>query len=367
MNTLFRQPLLFLFLLATLCSCAQKKSNLDNFTVQGRHEELPDGQLMLIGSASSVAFDFTGNTCAVLLQSVDSWEHNNYVALELDGEYLGRITVEKGPIKSYPITVKKQQTTHRLVIYKATEAANGGILFNGAAASVVALSQKKKSTKIEFIGNSITCGMGNDTKEIPCDTGQWFDQHNAYWAYGPIIARKLNADFLLSSVSGIGMYRNWNDENRDEAIMPDVYENLYLNKDNTKPYDFSFKPDIISIALGTNDFSDGDGKKERLPFNAEKFISNYTAFIKMLYKHHPKAQIVIINSPMVNGDKALVYTDCLNKIKDNFKTDLTHQPIQIFQFKEVTPHGCGYHPDIDDHKLMAEQYAPFLKKIIDEK
>jgi hypothetical protein len=26
------------------------------------------------------------------------------------------------------------------------------------------------------------------------------------------------------------MYHNWDDEHKDEAIIPDVYENLYLNK-----------------------------------------------------------------------------------------------------------------------------------------
>jgi hypothetical protein len=68
-------------------------------------------------------------------------------------------------------------------------------------------------------------------------------------------------------VSGFGIYRNWNNKNNKEAIIPDVYENLYLDTDTSKPYDFVFKPDIDSICLGTNELSNGDGLKQRLPFN----------------------------------------------------------------------------------------------------
>jgi hypothetical protein len=77
-----------------------------------------------------------------------------------------------------------------------------------------------------------------------------------------VLSRVIDVDYLVSSVSGIGMYRNWNDENKEEPIMPEVYENLYLTKDNSKPkYDFVFQPNIISIALGTNDFSGEMAKK----------------------------------------------------------------------------------------------------------
>lgn len=358
-----KKPLIITLLLISTFAFAQTTKPIQVYDYSGRVEHLGHNNVVLIGSASSVAFNFTGEECDVVLQSVDSYEHNNYVSLELDGKYLGRLTIEKGEARSYPVNVPKGKKTHQLKIFKATEAANGKVIFKSTTASLVEIQHKTKK-KIEFIGNSITCGMGNETREIPCGTGEWFDQHNAYLAYGPRIARDLDVDFQLSSVSGIGMYRNWNDENKDEAIMPDVYGNLYLNKDTSKPYDFGYKPDVISIALGTNDFSDGDGKKERLPFNPEKFINNYINFIRMLYKHNDEVQIIIVNSPMVKGEKDKIFKDCLDKIKDAFKNEKKHKPIQIFQFDSVEPHGCGYHPDADDHKLMADQYLPFLKKIL---
>ncbi|KRD12854.1 GDSL family lipase [Flavobacterium sp. Root901] len=359
-----KNALLILFLLISVIS---KSQNQNKFLYAGRVDKLQNNQVILIGSASSVSFNFKGNECSISLQSVDSYEHHNYVSIVLDGKYIGKIRVEKGPVQSFPIKITSGKKEHRIEVYKNTEAQSGNILFAGTTAKLTSISSKKKK-KIEFIGDSITCGAASDPSDIPCNKGEYMDHHNSYYAYGPRIARQIGTDYLMSCVSGIGIYRNWNDENKDEAIMPDVYPNLYLTKDASKPkYNFAFQPDIISIALGTNDFSGGDGKKERLPFNPEKYISNYISFIKMLYEHNPDAQIVITNSPMVNGERAVVFEDCLNKIKNAFAEDKQHKAILIFKFKPMTPKGCSGHPDVADHKVLAYEYAPFLKKLLNEK
>lgn len=357
----------FGILLFSVVSCSKKLSATTQvYQYAGRVEPLANDKVILIGSASSVSFNFTGTECAVFLQSKDSYEHHNYVALELDGKYIGRLKVEKGAVQSYPIQISDTNKEHHLSIYKATEASNGGVLFDGTTAKLTTIKPVIKK-KIEFIGNSITCGMGNDTKEIPCGTGEWYDQHNAYWAYGPILSRSLNADFLLSSVSGIGMYRNWNDEHIKEAIMPDVYEKLYLNKTNTTPFDFKFQPDLVSICLGTNDLSDGDGTTPRLPFNEEKYVANYISFIKTIYTHYPTTRLILLTSPMVSGERNTVFVKCLKRVMAAFENDTKHKPIALFEYQPMTPKGCGYHPDIDDHKIMAAQLETTFKKLLDEK
>jgi lysophospholipase L1-like esterase len=358
--------LLFLLISISCVSVAQKKVEPKSlFEYQGRVEKMPDNKAILIGSASSVSFDFKGDACAISLQSVEN--HQNYVSLELDGKYVGRVRIEKGDVKSFPITVPKGKKIHHLSIYKATEAANGSVLFAGTSANLVESSTPKKRKKIELIGDSITCGFGNDASTIPCGSGEWYDQHNGYWAYGPILSRALNIDFVLSSVSGYGMYRNWNDEHLDEPNIPDVYENLYLNRDSSKPYDFAFQPDLVSICLGTNDLSDGDGKKARLPFNEEKYVSNYIVFIKTVYEHAPNTRIVLLNSPMVSGERNETLVKCLKRVIQAFENDKAHKPIALFEFQSMSPKGCGYHPDIADDKVMADQLIPYFKKLLNEK
>ena len=354
-----------IFFITSLLSCGYlpnlKPQPKDIFTTKGRIEKLDDNAIALISSASSVTFGFKGRQCTVNLKAQDTYEHHNYVAIEVDGKYYGRKKIQP---EGTPVAINVSGTgEHTITIYKATEAANGSVIFTGAKGDLFKVKAQPKK-KIEFIGDSITCGMGNDIKDIPCDTGVWFDQHNAYYSYATITAKTLNTDFLLSSVSGIGMYRNWNDEHEKEAIMPDVYENLYLNKENSKPYSFGFNADITCIALGTNDFSEGDHKKARLPFNEEKYVANYISFIKKVYRHSPDTQIVLLDSPMVNGDKSITFAKCLNRIKDTLNKESRHKPVSVFIFKAVTPHGCGYHPEIEDDKLMASQLAPYLKTLL---
>lgn len=333
-------------------------------TTMGRTETLSDGNVILIGAASMVEFTFP-NKENFDIEMKSTTSPYAYASVEVDGNYAGRKRIENNTTISF--TFSDDDKTHDVKIFKASEATTGDIEIvvpkNLQFLRKDAANSTKK--KIEFIGNSITSGMGNDL-EIPCGKNeQWYDQHNAYFSYATLLAKELNLDFQLSSVSGIGMYRNWNDEHVTEAIMPDVYQNLFLNSDKSKPYKFDFKPDIISICLGTNDLSDGDGQKSRLPFNPEKFVNNYVTFIKMLYEHNPKAQIVLLDSPMLIGNKRNVLNKCLDNVKARFYADKSHKEILIFHFSDkIIPNGCDYHPDIENDIQMKDEMLDFFKKLL---
>ncbi|MFE3870288.1 hypothetical protein ACFX5F_03530 [Flavobacterium sp. ZS1P70] len=140
-----KKSLLLVLLFLSFVSFAQKVAEQNNsFLYSGRVENLADYKVILIGSASSVSFNFKGNLCSISLQTLE--EHQNYVTLELDGTYIGRVRIEKGALQSFPIVISKKKRTHRLTIYKATEAANGGVLFNGTIAKLtqITLENKKK-------------------------------------------------------------------------------------------------------------------------------------------------------------------------------------------------------------------------------
>jgi hypothetical protein len=338
----------------------QKAKN-DLFYYQGRFDVLQDSSVALISSGSSVSINFSGDHCEVYLRS----KHGpyNYVSMELDGQYLGRLKIESDSLKPHFIEVPSNEKSHLLKIFKESEPSNGEVLFDGIKVAEILPSKVASKKYIEFIGNSITCGAAADASEIPCGTGEYFDQQNVYFSYGARVARKLNVDFMLSSVSGIGIYRNWNDENIDEPIMPQVYENLYLNIDSSKKYDFSIKPNIVSICLGTNDLSDGDGIKPRLPFNKEKFVANYIDFVKAVYKHYPDTKIVLLNSPMVEGEKNEILVSCLKEVQSYFKINRS-KIILLFEFNGVFHNGCYYHPNIEEHKEIAEQLTPFFKNLL---
>ncbi|WP_292009527.1 cellulase family glycosylhydrolase [Chryseobacterium sp.] len=342
----------------------QQGNYLQKFFWNGRVLQSFFNRGKLIGPGSSVEFQFKGSSVSFNLKNIPYQGYYNYVSIELDGKYLGRFKVDNNEFKKFTYQVTDpSKTIHILKLYKATEAGMGEVEFDGSGINA-SPSQLASSKKIEFIGDSITCGFGNDESGLPCGQGQWFDQHNAYFAYGPVLSRMLGTDFLLSSVSGYGMYRNWNSERQEETILPDVYDYLYLRTSQPEKFGDEYQPDLVSICLGTNDLSDGDGKKKRLPFNKVKFVENYIKFIQNVYRKYPNTRIVLLNSPMVSGEKNTQFVEYLQAVKDAFKNDRKHAPIEIFEFKEIKPTGCGHHPSIKDDQKMADELYPFFKKLL---
>ena len=356
---------LFSVILIVLFSCEEAKTQMLKYQFSnelikhsGRSEVLADQSIALIGSAASVEFNVKGDSVNIYLQTESS--NRNYYVVSVNDTYKKRYKIEGDSIQKIALKLPNlQQNT--IGIYKATEAFNDRLIFHGIDAEAL-LPIKNKPFQIEFIGDSITCGALSDDSDMPCNEGEYQDQHNAYLAYGPRLARRLHADVVMSSVSGIGMYRNWNDENNEDPIMPDVYDNLYLNKENLKPFNLEFKPDIVSICLGTNDMSDGDGVKERLPFNAEKYTSNYIKFVEGIYKRYPETKVALLSSPMLNGDKQQLLVSCLKDVQEYFKIQ-SNKDIALFQFDDIYPNGCNEHPSVEEHETIANVLEPFFKSL----
>ena len=300
-----RQPyfLPFVFLLIVSACNSSKTDSAGSTTLDGS-DLFPFGRVLpnennhieLISSAAHVGFTFTGTTCHVYAY-INATGHN-YLQYELDGEYQKRIKVAGG--KNQPIIIKATTDgPHAVWLYKATEAHTGPLFIEKITGANLKALERPQVPLIEFIGNSITCGAAADPSEVACGIGEYHDQHNAYLAYGPRVARALNVNFLVSGVSGIGIYRNWNS---DGPTMPQVFDKADFNYEGKRLWDFqAYKPDVVSIALGTNDFSNGDGKRPRLPFDSAVFVGNYIKFVTYVKSKYPKSQIALLSSPMING------------------------------------------------------------------
>ena len=70
----------------------------------------------------------------------------------------------------------------------------------------------KTNLNIVFIGNSITCGALADSTVEPCGMGAYHDHHDAYYAYGPRVARALDAEFtsIKAEIDTIGGNTTYN-------------------------------------------------------------------------------------------------------------------------------------------------------------
>lgn len=348
----------------TGCTSTHPITKTDNlpgseFSPVGRFDK-NNGRLELISSACHFSFSFVGNECKVYT-FLASWQKSAYLQYEVDGQYQKRIEIKRDSILPFVIKANREGT-HTVTIYKTTEAHSGPVYIDKISANSVQAMSPSNIPLIEFIGNSITCGAAADASVVPCGTGDYHDQHDAYYAYGPRVARGLGVDFILSSVSGIGIYRNWNS---DGPTMPQVYEKTDFSSNN-RIWDFSkYHPHIVSIALGTNDFSDGDGKTPRLPFNKDEFVKKYIEFVKLVKSKYPSSKIILLSSPMINGEKRTVFQSCLNAVKENIDKQYPYDfPITIHFSTQMNPRGCTGHPNVEDHEIIAKELIPVFKSLL---
>ncbi len=327
----------------------------------GRYIINKDQNLELISSAVHFGFSFEGTACQVFA-SIPNKNGHNYLQYELDGVYQKRLKILGGDQQSITIMAQKSGR-HTVWIYKATEAHTGPIFIRKVRGARVKAIPNANAPAIEFIGNSITCGAAADASEIPCGIGEYHDHHNAYYSYGARVARALKANFIISSVSGIGVYRNWNS---DGPAMPQVYEKVDFQEKNSQMWNFkTYMPRVVSIALGTNDFSNGDGVKKRLPFDSAAFIKNYVRFIQLVKTKYPRAVIALLGSPMIGGDNGRLLQTCLERVKQNIDAaNPSDKRVALYFFTPMVARGCSGHPSVEDHAILAAGLTPFFRNLL---
>ncbi len=289
---------------------------------------------------------FEGDVCEIILNDeMLGGKTHNYIELVVDGKETRLQT--KNKTDTFTVSGNPINKIHTLVIYKNTEANIGYLELAGIRTKNLVRPTKKPGRKIEWIGNSITCGTGSDHSQIPCGKGVWSDQHNAYLSYGAVTARALNAQFHLSSVSGIGLMQSCCGMN---IIMPKVFDKISMRND-TIVWDFKkYQPDLLSICLGQNDGSQ----------DSATFCNNYISFINQLRSYYPKATILCLSSPMADAKLAAYMRKTLTAIAKQLNKTGDAKVITYF-FSKSYNNGCDNHPDINQHKEIAEELTTFIR------
>ena len=295
-----------------------------------------------------ISMQFKGSSITAVINDQELWGKNhNYLEVIVDGE-IKRIQTKN---KTNYITIANlAEGFHRLTICKNTESNIGYIEFAGVYCDYLVNPLPKPKRKIEFIGNSITCGASSDMSEVPCGKGVWHDQHNAYMAYGPVTARTLNAQWHLSSVSGIGLIHSCCNL---DITMPPVFDKIEMRGDSI-PWNFKrYQPDVVTICLGQN-----DGIQD-----STKFSTAYIDFIHQLRKHYPKAQLVLLTSPMADEKLKAVLKNQINGVLDFLKRE-GDKKISKYFFSRSYNGGCDYHPSLEEHQPIAAELTAYLKKLM---
>lgn len=311
--------------------------------------------------ASGVTFfiRFRGSSLDVDLEraSADTANHDWFTVV-VDGGEPSRFRTRSSTTR-YTLASGLPSGVHTVALSKATEGQNGHDRLVAIHADELLQADPLPTGRIEFIGNSITAGYGLDPRPVACKQGTWYDATHAWLAYGPRVARRVNAQWMLSAISGIGMVRNWNSPG---PVMPSVYHGVFMEYgDSTTHWDFRrYTPDLVIVALGTNDFSDGDGRTPRPALDGDAFVRDYTRFVAGVRSRYPGATLLLLTSAMLDEAKNRTLDGYLQRVIDA-RASAGDSAIAKFSFKGRYTSGCDGHPDLGEQRRMADELEPEVR------
>lgn len=250
--------------------------------------------------------------------------------------------------------------------YEHQPAFRGFLLPEG---TTIATPPTLPARKIEFIGNSITCGYGNEIN----NKYEHFDfaTENHYYSYAAIAARQLEAQAYIVARSGIGIYRNYSGPTagNPDNNMPAEYEyTLYASSlqqrqstpDFRQRWDFSqYQPDLVCINLGTNDVSTKG-------YDPDSLKRAYSAFLKTVRSHYPNAHIIFLCGSMLNGPELTVARQTLDEVTTQARNNGDSR-VHRFDFTPQAGdlgYGADWHPSLWQHQKMAAELVSFVRPLM---
>jgi hypothetical protein len=317
-----------------------------NISYNGRIDFSDPAKPVFMYSGCGIRVDFTG-TSAELIMKDDSLR--NLFTIVLDDSVFVLNANEAD--STYVLADSLPKGKHKLEVYRRSEWHGGNTTFLGFKFSPNAKvsAPSPRAHKVEFIGDSYTCGYGNEGLE---QTEHFrYETENHYLSYDAIVARELNADLTAVCRSGIGIVQGYG--GNKGFNMPDCYDEVTL--DTTKRWDYSkSQPELLVIDLITNDLS--------VALDSAEFVNRYLDFLKRIRGNYPQTRIVCLAGPASEGDKWNTVQSYIGTIVKEFgKND---KAISYFAFTPFEMHGSDWHPNVEEDKKMAAELAPYLKQLM---
>ena len=295
-------------------------------------------------SGSSVKINFNGTSIESKLEDEFGMNYFNTI---LDDTIFNIIHLKKGK-NEYVLADNLSSGNHSMEIVKRNEWTFGKTLFYGFEITGQKILKPDPAKKffIEFYGNSITVGHGNE--DLSGEDKNTGDVANNYNTYAAITARHFDAAYSCIARSGIGLTVSW-----FNMIMPEMYYRLDPS-DSSSQWDFKNQPDVVVVNLFQNDkwihnLPDnpefirrfGDSKPSR-----EDIENAYQHFIKSLRGKYPDAHIICMLGSMDITSEGSVWPDLVSDAVDLLEDSKISTCFTTYK-------NTGGHPTVKEHEAMA--------------
>lgn len=359
------------FVLFTSCAdvriMARQKNNLgffggDNPYIQyfGRWDFSKPSAPKAGWGAVYVRFNFTGTSLSIALGKesggmIEQANFYNYYQYSIDNGKFKDLVYSPGK-EVYLLEDRLAPGSHSAVIVRCSEANFGVTEFLGVGLSPqgeMVEPDPAPVRKIEVIGDSISTGLANKNSGMYIPLTQ-----DGNMAFGPQLARLLGAQWRVEAKGGAyTRVPGWNRDFCMPLLFPRTFQQQEAPLWNFRPW----QPDVLVIALGTNDFSDTVGEDDL-------FERDYLDFLDFVRKQYPAAEIFCVG-PWKEG---VPWDNCRRHIKNavrRFGDKKTHaiDPVAggawlVFPGDYVI--GDKYHPNIAGNTKIAERLAAVIKPIM---
>ena len=348
--------------------------NLTNSTVKrlGR-TYYDDGTLWLSYSASGAEWVCRDAGCTVRLtgdaMSGDA-VHSPRYAIEVDGERVVETTMDASGTAEHTVScgaafAGEQQAVIRVI--KLSECADSTLGISAIVCDTMPEPTEEKVFRVEFVGDSITCGYGVDGV-----LGDLYSTSNedATKAYAYLTARELDVDYSVVSFSGYGIISGYTELEvpRTECLVPDYYRTMgnsygrFANRLDPADvaWDFdSFSADVVVINLGTNDAS----YCRDVPERHRAFIDGYKRFLCDVRECNRLAVILCtlgIMDDRLNGAMETAVAEYMDESGDADVRTMLFVP----QNMEKDGAAVDWHPSAVTHRKAACRLIDFMRENI---
>jgi Lysophospholipase L1 and related esterases len=297
--------------------------------------------------------DFTGGSIAVDIAETDTSYHNVFI----DGQLLKKIKVYGKQPHAVVLVENLPKGMHRLRLQKCTEGQYGMTTVSGFYLANGNLTYKVPAKKrfIEVYGDSYTCGYG--TEGLKYNEPFRLSTENCNKAYGCIIARYFDADYALVAHSGQGMVRDWADKNQMSDINMYIRHDKVMDQHDTTAYSFdAYKPSLVMINLGTNDFS-----PTAIPTD-EQYVGQYLKLIASLRKHYGNVPILCITPHSATRYLSAALQLLKERVADDKNVHMANLLANIIV--DNTDLGSDWHPNYIGQRKIAMTLIPQISAMM---
>lgn len=217
------------------------------------------------------------------------------------------------------------------------------------------------STRLEFIGDSITCGYGNEDSSVS-KSFPYPSVSNAFYSYAMLTARTIGAQCMMVARSGICL--NYNRYTPGVGVFHDMETlypyTLFSPEHDTELWDHNqYVPHVVCINLGTNDV-------EQPAFDKDEFAGKMVEFVNMIRSRYQQAKVVLLSGPMLHDEQLASVKHALDQAATILKAK---GETEVYRHDFIPMDGSyGYgtldHPTVAEHARMAHELTAFLHKLL---